>query len=92
MKYITINPKLCLSTWMLDTVMYLKLRQVWSQESGEIINSETLHQEIEQEGQLNRKDDTSRETNPYKCINIHVHKHSLGLMLTYPIISVLQQP
>ena len=35
-------------------------------ESGEIINTETLHQEIKQERQLNRMDDTSRETNPYK--------------------------
>ena len=35
-------------------------------ESGEIINTKTLHQEIEQERQLNRIDDTSRETNPYK--------------------------
>ena len=33
---------------------------------GEIINTETLHQEIEQEEQLNRINDTSRETNPYK--------------------------
>ena len=35
-------------------------------ESGDIINTDTLHQEIEQERQLNRIDDTSRETNPYK--------------------------
>ena len=35
-------------------------------ESGEIINTETLHQEIEQERQLNRIDGTSGETNPYK--------------------------
>ena len=35
-------------------------------ESGEIINTETLHQEIEHERQLNRIDDTSRDTNPYK--------------------------
>ena len=35
-------------------------------ESGEVINTETLHQELEQERQLNRIDDTSKETNPYK--------------------------
>ena len=34
--------------------------------SGDIINTETLHQEIEQKRQLNRIDDTSGETNPYK--------------------------
>ena len=35
-------------------------------ESGGIINADTLHQEIEQERQLNRIDDTSGDTNPYK--------------------------
>ena len=35
-------------------------------ESGGVINIETLHQELEQERQLNRIDDTSRETKPYK--------------------------
>ena len=35
-------------------------------ESGEIINTETLHQEIEQERKLNRIDDTSRDTNSHK--------------------------
>ena len=35
-------------------------------ESGEIINTETLHQEIEQERQLYKIDDTRGETNPYK--------------------------
>ena len=34
-------------------------------ESGGIINTDMLHQEIEQVRQLNRIDDTSRETNPY---------------------------
>ena len=33
---------------------------------GSIINADTLHQEIEQERELNRIDDTSGETNPYK--------------------------
>ena len=35
-------------------------------ESGGIINTDTLHHEMEQERQLNRIDDTSRETNSYK--------------------------
>ena len=35
-------------------------------ELDEIINTETLQQELEQERQLNRIDDTNRETNPYK--------------------------
>ena len=35
-------------------------------ESGGIINTDTLPQEIEQERQLNRIDGTSGETNPYK--------------------------
>ena len=35
-------------------------------ESGGIINTDTLQQEIDQGRQLNRIDDTSRDTNPYK--------------------------
>ena len=35
-------------------------------ESGNIINTETLHQEIKQERQLNKIDGTSGDTNPYK--------------------------
>ena len=35
-------------------------------ETGEIINTDTIEQEIQQEKQLNKIDDTSRETNPYK--------------------------
>ena len=35
-------------------------------ESGEIINMETIQQELEQERQLDKIDDTNRETNPYK--------------------------
>ena len=33
--------------------------------SGSIINTDTLQQEIEQEQELNRIDDTSRDINPY---------------------------
>ena len=35
-------------------------------ESGEIINMDTIQQELEQERQLDRIDDTNGETNPYK--------------------------
>ena len=35
-------------------------------ETGEIINTDMIEQEIEKEKQLNRIDDTNRETNPYK--------------------------
>ena len=35
-------------------------------EIGEIINTDTIQQEIEQEEQLNRIDDTNGETNPYQ--------------------------
>ena len=38
-------------------------------ETGEMINTDTIQQEIEQEKQLGRIDDISGETNPYKeCI------------------------
>ena len=35
-------------------------------ESGQIINVDTIQQEIEQDKQLNKIDDTSRDMNPYK--------------------------
>ena len=35
-------------------------------ETGEIINADTIQQEIEQEEQLNRIDDTNGEINPYQ--------------------------
>ena len=35
-------------------------------ETGEIINTDMIEQEIEHERQLDNMDDTSRETNPYK--------------------------
>ena len=40
-------------------------------ETGEIINTDMIEQELEQEKQLNRIDDTSRETNPYKEIIVN---------------------
>ena len=35
-------------------------------ELGEVINTEALQQELEEERQLNRIDDTNGEANPYK--------------------------
>ena len=35
-------------------------------ELGEVINTETLQQELEHKRQLNKIDDTSKETNPFK--------------------------
>ena len=40
-------------------------------EIGEVINTETLHQELEHKRQLNRIDDTSRETNPYRVLIVN---------------------
>ena len=40
-------------------------------ESGEIIHVDTIQQEIEQEEQLNKIDDMSGETNPYKELKVN---------------------
>ena len=40
-------------------------------ESGEINNTETIQQELEQERQLDRIDDANRETNPYKDLIVN---------------------
>ena len=40
-------------------------------EIGEVINTETLQQELECKRQLNRIDDTSREINPYKELMVN---------------------
>ena len=40
-------------------------------ESGEIINTETIQQELEQERQLDRIDDKNGETNPYKGLIVN---------------------
>ena len=41
------------------------------QSQSEVINTETLHRELEQERQLNKIDDTNRETNSYKELIIN---------------------
>ena len=40
-------------------------------ETGEMINTDTIQQEIEQEKQLNRIDDKNGEINPYKREQSH---------------------
>ena len=40
-------------------------------ETGEIINTDVIEQEIEQERQLDKIDDTSREINPYKDLIVN---------------------
>ena len=40
-------------------------------ETGEVINTNTIQQEMEQEEQLNRIDDTNGETNPYQELIIN---------------------
>ena len=59
-------------------------------ESGSIINTDMLCQEIEQERQLNRIDDTSGETNPYKELivyNVEMIKPLLTQMEQWSILS-----
>ena len=47
--------------------MYMRSSHIYKKvETGEMINTDTIQQEIEQENQLGRIDDTSEETNPYK--------------------------
>ena len=50
-------------------------------ESGGIINTNTLHQEIEQERQLNRIGDMSGDTNPYRELLVN-NTEKIKLLLT----------
>ena len=50
-------------------------------ESGEIINADTIQQEIEQEKQLNKLDDTSGDINPYKELIVN-NAEKLGPLMT----------
>ena len=40
-------------------------------ETGEIVNTHMIEQEVEQERQLDKMDDTSGETNPYKELRVN---------------------
>ena len=50
-------------------------------ETGEIINTDTIQQEMEQEVQLNRIDDTDGETNPYQELIIN-NADRIDLLMT----------
>ena len=50
-------------------------------EPGEVINTDTIQQEMEQEEQLNRIDDTNGETNPYQELIIN-NAERLDLLMT----------
>ena len=57
---------------------------------GEIINTKTLQQELEQERQLNRIDNTSGEINPYKELIVNNAANIeplLAQMEQWPILS-----
>ena len=50
-------------------------------ETGEIINTDMIEQEIEQEKQLNKIDDTSREINPYQELIVN-NAEKIELLMT----------
>ena len=58
-------------------------------ESGSIINADTLYQEIEQERELNRIADTSRETNPCKELIVNNAEKIEPLMTQMEQLSIL---
>ena len=49
-------------------------------DTGEMINTDMIEQEIEEERQLDKMDDTSRETNPYKELIVNNAKRIEPLM------------
>ena len=58
-------------------------------ESGEIINVNTIQQEIEQEEQLNKIDDMSGDTNPYKELIVNKAEKLEPLMTQMELWSIL---
>ena len=55
-------------------------------ETGEMINTDTIQQEIEQEKQLDRIDDTSGETNPYTELIVNNMEKIEPLMIQWSIL------
>ena len=49
-------------------------------ETGEIVNTNMMEQEIEQDRQLDKMDDTSREVNPYKELLVNNAEKTEPLM------------
>ena len=58
-------------------------------ETGKMINTDTIQQEIEQEKQLNRMDDTNGETNPYHELIVNNAKRIEPLMTQMEQWSIL---
>ena len=58
-------------------------------ENGEMINTDTIQQETEQEKQLSRIDDTSGETNPYKELIVNNAENIEPLMTQMEQWSIL---
>ena len=56
-------------------------------ETGEIINTDTIQQEIEQEEQLNRIDDTNGKTNPYQELIVNNADSLMTQMEQWSILS-----
>ena len=60
-------------------------------ESGEVINTETLQQELEHERQLNKIDDTSGNTNPYKELIINKCRENRTIVNTNGTVVNVEQ-
>ena len=58
-------------------------------ETGEMINTDTIQQEIEQEKQLNRKDDNNGELNPYRELMVNNAEKTEPLMMKMEQWSIL---
>ena len=58
-------------------------------ETGEMINTDTIQQEIEQEKQLNRIDDKNREINPYRELIVNSAERTELLMMQMEQWSIL---
>ena len=58
-------------------------------ETGEIVNTNMMEQEIEQERQLDKMDDTSREINPYKELIVNIAEKTEPLMTQMEQWSIL---
>ena len=60
-------------------------------ELGEVINTETLQQELEQKRQLNRIDDTNGETNPCKELIVNNAEKNEPILAQMEQWSILNQ-
>ena len=58
-------------------------------ETGDMINTDTIQQEMEQEEQLNKIDDTNGETNPYQELIVNNAERTEPLMTQMEQWSIL---